>query len=142
MRFFEARGSQYDYPKNSLLKVSSKAKQLCIVKINVVTVEYPATRAGSEEGWLFSQAKYPPSQNKTTKSCRDSRRSGREKQIPARCKGPTSHHFSNGPSLNRIFVFQDYVGGERGSSACFRKQVNTSIWLESKFEYFQKQVDI
>ena len=50
VRFFEARGSQYDYPKNSLLKVSSKAKQLCIVKINVVTVEYPATRAGSEEG--------------------------------------------------------------------------------------------
>ena len=56
VRFFEARGSQYDYPKNSLLKVSSKAKQLCIVKINVVTVEYPVTRAGSEEGRLFSQA--------------------------------------------------------------------------------------
>ena len=31
-----------------------------IVKINVVTVEYPATLAGSEEGGLFSQAKYPP----------------------------------------------------------------------------------
>ena len=29
--------------------------------------------------------------------------------------GPTSHHFSNGPFLNRILVFQDHVGGERGS---------------------------
>ena len=29
--------------------------------------------------------------------------------------GPTFHHFSNGPSLNRIVVFQDHVGGERGS---------------------------
>ena len=28
---------------------------------------------------------------------------------------PTFHHFSNGPSLNRILVFQDHVGGERGS---------------------------
>ena len=28
---------------------------------------------------------------------------------------PTSHHISNGPSLNRIVVFQDDVGGERGS---------------------------
>ena len=114
VRFFEARGSQY-YLKNSLLKVSSKAKQLCIVKINVVTVSYPATRAGSEEGRLLWQAKYPPSQNKTKKSCRDSRRSWRKKQIPARCKGPTSHHFSNGPSLNRILVFQDHVGRERGA---------------------------
>ena len=69
VRFFEARGLQY-YPKNSLLKVPSKANLLCeteikkdsfdarssIVKINVVTVEYLATRAGSEEGRLFSQA--------------------------------------------------------------------------------------
>ena len=29
--------------------------------------------------------------------------------------GPTFHHFSNDPSLNRIVVFQDHVGGERGS---------------------------
>ena len=30
--------------------------------------------------------------------------------------GPTFHHFSNGPSLNRILVFQDHVAdGERGS---------------------------
>ena len=29
--------------------------------------------------------------------------------------GPTSYHFSNGPSLNRILVFQDHVGGERDS---------------------------
>ena len=69
MQFFEARGLQY-YPKKSLVKLSSKAKRLCeteikkdsfdarssIVKINVVTVEYLATRAGSEEGRLFSQA--------------------------------------------------------------------------------------
>ena len=27
----------------------------------------------------------------------------------------TSYHFSNGPSLNRILVFQDHVVGERGS---------------------------
>ena len=30
-------------------------------------------------------------------------------------KGPTSYHFSNGPSLNRILVFQDHVGNGRGS---------------------------
>ena len=29
--------------------------------------------------------------------------------------GPTFHHFSNGPSLNRIVVFQDQVDGEKGS---------------------------
>ena len=29
--------------------------------------------------------------------------------------GPTFHHFSNGPSLNRILVFQDHVGGDGGS---------------------------
>ena len=29
--------------------------------------------------------------------------------------GPTSHYLSNGPSLNRILVFQDYVGGDKGS---------------------------
>ena len=29
--------------------------------------------------------------------------------------GPTSHHFSYGPSLNRILVFQDDVSGEKGS---------------------------
>ena len=32
--------------------------------------------------------------------------------------GPTFHHFSNGPSRNRIVVFQDHVGGERGSYVC------------------------
>ena len=29
--------------------------------------------------------------------------------------GPTSCHFSHGPSLNRILVSQDHVGDERGS---------------------------
>ena len=29
--------------------------------------------------------------------------------------GPTFQDFSNGPSLNRIVVFQDHVGGERGT---------------------------
>ena len=64
--------------------------------------------------------------------------------------GPTFHHFSNGSSLNRIVVVQDHVGGERGSYVFnsevdigfFLKQVNTFVRIESKFEYFQKQVDI
>ena len=29
--------------------------------------------------------------------------------------GPTFHHFSYGPSLNRTVLFQDHVGVERGS---------------------------
>ena len=29
--------------------------------------------------------------------------------------GPTSYHFSNCPSLNRILMFQDHAGGETGS---------------------------
>ena len=76
------RGSRFAVlPEKIVGKLSSKAKRLCeteikkdsfdarssIVKINVVTVEYPAIRAGSEEGRLFSQAKYPPSQKKTKK---------------------------------------------------------------------------
>ena len=64
--------------------------------------------------------------------------------------GPTSHHFSNGPSLNRVLVFQDHFGGERGSyafnsliSVSFGNRLhNTFIRIESKFEYFRKQVDI
>ena len=54
--------------------------------------------------------------------------------------GPTFHHFSNGPSLNRIVVFQDHVGSGRGSYV-FNLLISF-IWIESKFEYFQKQVDI
>ena len=63
--------------------------------------------------------------------------------------GPTFHHFSNGPSLNRIDVFQGHVGGERGSyvfnvliSVSFLSRLIRVILIESKFEYFQKQVDI
>ena len=36
-------------------------------------------------------------------------------KFPQDVDGPTFHHFSNDPSLNRIVVFQDHVGGERGS---------------------------
>ena len=40
--------------------------------------------------------------------------------------GPTFHHFSNGPSLNRIVVFQDHVGGESGSYV-FNSLISVSL---------------
>ena len=43
--------------------------------------------------------------------------------------GPTFHHFSNGPSLNRIAVFQDHVGGKRGSYV-FIKFIDIGFFLK------------
>ena len=44
--------------------------------------------------------------------------------------GPTSYHFSNGPSLDRILVFQDHVGGERDSYV-FNSSISVSFWGRS-----------
>ena len=51
--------------------------------------------------------------------------------------GPTFQDFFNGPSLNRIVVRFKFI-----DIGFFLKQVNTFIQIESKFEYFQKQVDV
>ena len=100
-RFSEVRGSQW-CPNNSLLKASSTAKQRCetelkkdsfearssIVMVNIVTVE-----------------------KQTKKIMQGTTEAVDVKNIFLQdVKGPTSYHFSNGPSLNRILVFQDHVG--------------------------------
>ena len=70
----------------------------------------------------------PPKTDKKNHA-EDSGSSGREKQIPAGCKRshPLSYHFYNGPSLNRILVFQDHVGNERGSYV-FNSLISVSFW--------------
>ena len=92
-RFSEVRGSQY-CPNNSLLKASSTAKQRCetelkkdsfearssIVKINIVTVEYP-----------------PPKTTTTTTTTKIMQ--GTTEAVDVKNKflqdvnGPTSYHF-------------------------------------------------
>ena len=69
-----------------------------LVMINIVTVEYP------------------PSKNKQKKIMQGTAEAvdGKNKFLQD-VKGPASYHFSNCPSLNRILVFQDDVGNERGS---------------------------
>ena len=48
-------------------------------------------------------------------------------KFPQDVDGPIFHHFSNGPSLNRIVVFQDHVGGERGSYV-FNSLISVSVF--------------
>ena len=64
---------------------------------------------------IIVTVEYPPPKTNKKNHAGDSRSSGLENKFLQDVNGPTFYHFSNGPSLNRIFVFQDHVGGERGS---------------------------
>ena len=58
---------------------------------------------------------YPPSETQKNHAGDRAEAADLKNKFLQDVDGPTFHHFSNGPSLNVIVVFQDHVGGERGS---------------------------
>ena len=54
---------------------------------------------------------YPPSETQKNHAGDRAEAADLKNKFLQDVDGPTFHHFSNGPSLNRIVVFQDHVGG-------------------------------